>query len=437
MQKINPREFRIKSRDGKLEEFSETAITTFTYWESILSTSVQATINYVDAGSRSSKNQSSGTESEGLDIQGTEKIYLSFYDEDNNQLRFNTDVTALRIYNGNPVLSDTKKEVISFNLCTTEYLKKFYSDYYVAGFYEGKISDSVNKILKADLKTKKPVYIDETINTLRFCGGVDWTSQDALLWLAPQCIPNLPSAKGKTAGYFFYETSEGFKFKSIDVLLGQKPKKTYIFTNTSSVPSGTSEGRKYQKILTTPIFKSSVNAANLIRQGAYNSLTYVYDPVYDKVKPITTDKSDQKSGISMAGKNMPDFMDPDLTGTTRINFTTKDLSLLPGVDAKEQLTRSNQENLVVTDIVNQSQMRYQQLFAIELSFTIFADLTLHAGDVIECFFPEISSKATQPTSSKKSGLYMIVDLCHHISTNGPSYTVLNLTRDSYGRRINQ
>jgi hypothetical protein len=437
MQKINPREFRIKSRDGKLEEFSETAITTFTYWESILSTSVQATINYVDTGSRSSQNQSSGTESEGLDIQGTEKIYLSFYDEDNNQLRFNTDVTALRIYNGNPVLSDTKKEVISFNLCTTEYLKKFYTDFYVTGSYEGKISDSVNAILKSDLKTKKPVFIDETSNTLRFYGGVDWTAQDALLWLASQSIPNLPSAKGKTAGYFFYETSEGFKFKSIDVLLGQEAKRTYIYTNTNAIPSGSSSGRKYEKILTTPIFKSSVNAVDLIKKGAYNSKTYVFDPVYDRVRSVTTDKSDQEKGIKMAGKSMPDFVDPDLTGTTKINFTTKDLSLLPGVDIKEQLTRSNEENLVVTDIINQSQMRYQQVFAIELSFTIFADLTLHAGDIIECFFPEISSKTTQPTSSKKSGLYMIVDLCHFISTNGPSYTTLNLVRDSYGRRINK
>lgn len=435
MKKINPREFRIKSRDGKTEEYSETAITTFTYWESILSTSVQATVTYVDTGNRKTPGQASGTESDGLDIQGTEKIYISFYDEDNNQLRFNTDVTALRIYNGNPVLSDTKKEVLSFNLCTTEYLKKFYTDYYVTSFYEGKISDSVNSILKATLKTKKPVFIDETLNTLRFYGGVDWTAQDALLSLAPLSIPNLPSAKGKTAGYFFYETSEGFKFKSIDVLLGQQAKKKYIYTNTPGVP--TSVSGKYEKILTTPIFNSSVNAVDLIKKGAYNSKTYVFDPVYDRVRSVTTDKSDQKQGIKMAGKSMPDFVDPDLTGTTKINFTTKDLSLPPGVDIKEQLTRSNEENLVVTDIINQSQMRYQQLFAIELSFTIFADLTLHAGDVIECFFPEISTKTTQPTSSKKSGLYMIVDLCHFISTNGPSYTTLNLVRDSYGRRINQ
>ncbi len=430
MNKINPREFRIRSRDGKIEEYAETSITTFSYWESILSTSIQASVTYVDTGNRNTANSGSGTESNGLDIVGTEKIYVSFYDDDNNQIRFNTDTTAFRIYDGNPVLSDTKKEVLSFNLCTTEYLKKFYSDYYVTGFYEGKISDSVNKILKADLKTKKPVYIDETINPLRFDGCVDWTAQDALLWLAPQSIPNLPSAKGKTAGYFFYETSEGFKFKSIDVLLSQQKKRTFIYTNSVETPKGCDA-----RILTTPMFKSSVNAANLIRQGAYNSLTYVYDPVYDKVKPVTTDKSDQKSGISMAGKNMPDFIDPDFTGTTRTNFATKDLTILPGVDSKEQLARSNEENLVVEDIINQSQMRYQQLFAIQVQFTIFADLTLHAGDIVECLFPEISTE--NKTSSKKSGLYMIVDLCHHISTNGPSYTVLNLTRDSYGRRINQ
>ena len=430
MQKINPTQFIIESIKDGTQTYFDRGLTKFTYYESILETSISSKIEFVDTGYRNNNSNTSATESDDTDIQGTEKVYLAFSDEIGNQLRFNTDSTALRIFRGNPVLFDTKKEILSFNLCTTEFIKKFITDYYVVGSYKGKISDSVNAILKSDLKTKKPVDIDETINTLRFTGTIDWTAQDALLWLAPKSVPNLPSAKGKTAGYFFYETSEGFKFKSIDVLLSQSPKRKFIYTNTTGVPSG-----GYGKILGPPEFSSSVDALNLIRRGSYGSQLYVYDPVLDKVRPNNLTKEDQEKGIKKAGKTLPNF-DSELQGTSSINFSYTDKGYnSPGKNYEEQLSRSNEENLIVTEVINQSKMRYQQLFAIEASITIFTDLTLHAGDMIECHFPEISSKKTQVISPKKSGLYMIVDLCHYISTNGPSYTRLNLVRDSYGRRI--
>lgn len=430
MQKINPTQFVIESIKNGTQTYFDRGLTKFTYYESILETSISSKIEFVDTGYRNNNSNTSATESDDTDIQGTEKVYLAFSDENGNKLNFNTDATALRIFRGNPVLFDTKKEILSFNLCTTEFLKKFITDYYVVGAYEGRISDSVNAILKSVLKTKKPVDIDPTINSLRFNGSIDWTVRDALIWLAPKATPNLPSAKGKTAGYFFYETSEGFKFKSIDVLLDQSPKKKFIYTNTTGVPSG-----GYGKILAAPEFSSSVDALNLIRRGSYGSQLYVYDPVLDKVRPNNLTKEDQEKGIKKAGKTLPNF-DSELQGTSSINFSYTDKGYnSPGKNYEEQLSRSNEENLIVTEIVNQSKMRYQQLFAIEASITIFADLTLHAGDMIECHFPEISSKKTQIISPKKSGLYMIVDLCHYISTNGPSYTRLNLVRDSYGRRI--
>ena len=79
-------------------------------------------------------------------------------------------------------------------------------------------------------------------------------------------------------------------------------------------------------------------------------------------------------------------------------------------------------------------MRYNQLFAVRTSITIFADITLRAGDIVFCDFPEISSKANKIISTKKSGNYLIVDLCHYTTPNGPSYTKLNLVRDSFGRK---
>jgi len=431
MKKVNPTQFQIISLKGKVSPDISKSITSFEYRESILSTSVDLSVTFVDTGNRNQgSDTSSVTESDDADIQGTEIVYFSFSDEQKNVIKFNTDNNALRIFDGKDVFSDTKKEVITFNLVTTEYLKKFYTKYYAGGHYEGKISDIVYEMLSKKLQTKKPIFLDETLNRLNYNACINHTVQDAILALAPKSIPNMPSAKGKTAGYFFYETADGYQFRSIDGLLSQAPKKKYIFTNTTGTPSG-----GYEKILAAPKYYSSVDALKLIRRGAYNSQLVTFDRDVDACTTTSLSKEDQNKGAKKAGKEFPMF-DSIFDGPSYREFCDKDIASLPnGKTLEDQLSRSDEENLIVTDVINQSKMRYQQLFAIKISFTIFCDLTLRAGDMVECHFPEISSKVTQPISSKKSGLYMIVDLCHYVSTNGPSYTILNLVRDSHGRRI--
>ena len=49
-------------------------------------------------------------------------------------------------------------------------------------------------------------------------------------WLSKKSIPKKDGKKGETAGYLFYETSEGFHFKSIDSLFAQKQEKSFGFT---------------------------------------------------------------------------------------------------------------------------------------------------------------------------------------------------------------
>ena len=60
-----------------------------------------------------------------------------------------------------------------------------------------------------------------------------------------------------------------------------------------------------------------------------------------------------------------------------------------------------------------------------------ADFSLHAGDLVHCDFPEISTKKTLQESQKDSGIYMIADLCHY-GDKSQSYTGLHLVRDSFG-----
>jgi hypothetical protein len=78
-------------------------------------------------------------------------------------------------------------------------------------------------------------------------------------------------------------------------------------------------------------------------------------------------------------------------------------------------------------------MRYNNLFSTKLSIAIPGDFDLRAGDLVHCDFPEITSNKTKVVSQKVGGVYMIADVCHHITKNG-CYTRLNLVRESIGRK---
>ena len=54
-------------------------------------------------------------------------------------------------------------------------------------------------------------------------------------WLCNKSVSEENQTLGKNAGYFFYETSEGFFFKSVDGLLGQEPKLKLIYNETPDV----------------------------------------------------------------------------------------------------------------------------------------------------------------------------------------------------------
>ena len=105
-------------------------------------------------------------------------------------------------------------------------------------------------------------------------------------------------------------------------------------------------------------------------------------------------------------------------------------------ESEEQIEKSKEENFKKSEVVNQAIMRYNQLFASQITITIPGDFSLHAGDCVWMDIPEISeseNKACGDDVNKvDGGLYTIADLCHYITAK-QTYTKLNLIRDSFGR----
>ena len=90
----------------------------------------------------------------------------------------------------------------------------------------------------------------------------------------------------------------------------------------------------------------------------------------------------------------------------------------------------NQSNFEISEILNQSIMRYNQVFATKADITIEGDFSLHAGDLV--FFDAPSPRTdtkNDEVDRQSGGLYIIASLCHYISTER-TLTKLSLVRDS-------
>ena len=126
-------------------------------------------------------------------------------------------------------------------------------------------------------------------------------------------------------------------------------------------------------------------------------------------------------------------MDSEFARTTFLTATTGQLNM---GKSEEQIEKSKEENLKVKEIVNQSIMRYNQLFASQITITIPGEFSLHAGETIFLDIPQISESENKAcgddVNEEDGGLYIIADLCHYITAK-ETYTKLNLIRDSFGR----
>lgn len=401
------------------------------YYESITENSVKASITYADTGNRNYSGETTATsETSDVNLQYGEKVFIDIEDEDKGRLQFITNTNSLHFITRPKIIGTTRSEIVSAFMASKEYLTNQFENNRVNKTYEGKISETVRSILSKHLRTQKALFIEDTLNNLKIDGRIDNEAMpfNVIRNLSSKAIPIVPSktTKGYTAGYFFYETSDGYHFKSIDNLLNQNKIKSYICNNTPRLPS------EYDgKILTYSIMEGA-SLTNLQKAGANNSTRITFNPITMEYKRESISATEQNKGAVRAAKNIP-FVPEELNQSTFTTISTLDIGQLSyGTTDKEQILNSQQENFQVREILNQSKMRYNQLFSYQLTVTIFCDLSLHAGDVIVCNFPEITSRQTQLLSKKKSGKYLIANLCHFITPIGPNYTKMVLIRDSFG-----
>ena len=393
------------------------------YYESILQDTVKAEVVFDDTGGAVDNKSAI----EGLPLVGTEEVNLAFKDNSDNEIRIKLYVNKVT-----PAYEDTVKSRVMLSLVSEEFLKNEQIRLNVR--FDGKISDHIKRILTDNkfINTKKKLDIEETSNNYNFIGN-NKKPYYALNWLSKASVPGKDGKKGDSAGFFFFETSEGFKFKSIDGLFAQDKKKSLIYNESSDkdgqVPAG------YDGKVLEQQSDNAVNAQEKFQMGAYGTRLVVFDPFNCYYQVIKQTADDSKKGTKLAGKDLPKLNDKFKSDFTRTTYMLIDRGTIPSGNTDQQISKSTEQNFEAQKILNQAIRRYNQMFAGMQTITVAGDFSLHAGDVIFLDTKGLRPQKDDEINKEYGGLYIIADLCHYISPT-MTYTKMNLVRDSFGRKGN-
>ena len=400
------------SKDGKEIPLQGKTVN-FNYYESLYSPVVSGNLTYVDAGgSVEDKKENLTSIKDGLPITALEdlkvKIQTSF-----GTLDFTRDPFKVT---SSPIMhQESNRQTVLLTFVNEKELKN--SEVPVFDRYVGRISDSIRKILQQKLQiSNDKIDIEPTKNSYGFVGK----GRGALNIILDLCRRSVP-VKGD-AGYFFYQTQDGFNYKSIDSLLSQDPKQKYLYYGAlrSNVESSDNDFN----VLLAPKVKKDQDITKALKDGTYVNRNIFFNPQTFEHSEVVF--SVDKDGVKKTlGGDLPIKTD-ELKSFVKTNHHILDIG---SFEVQNQIPNNDPREWQAT-----STMRYNLLHSIVMEIQIPCNSELRAGDVIELEIESIKEDMVQsPSDEQQSGKYLILHLCHHFDSLR-SFTSLTLVRDSYGMR---
>tara|TARA_Y100001980_G_C14526294_1_gene301812 strand:- start:124 stop:1521 length:1398 start_codon:yes stop_codon:yes gene_type:complete len=270
-----------------------------------------------------------------------------------------------------------------------------------------------------------------------------------LSWLCPKAQPLKEGKVGGTSGFFFYETYDGFKFKSVDGLLDQvkdveskklqtqknSTREIETYTASSFIESKKDGSTNFQ--IMSYMMDSTVDLQKNLRVGLYSNLTYFYNPLdwTTRALPHKLREEVEGEGMSVAGGTVPIPAGDVSKLASRVLVRIGDKGMLT-----PSLTTNNNDEVEGSGRSDADMAkafsRYTLLFQQSLNITVPCNINLRAGDIIRVEIPvsgPLQSEKQKELDQELSGFYLIRSLRHHFQlSEGKNVTAMNLVRDSFG-----
>ena len=254
------------SKDGKEVALQGKTIN-FNYYESLYSPVITANMMFVDAGGNTpDKKENLTSVKDGLPITALEDVKVKI------QTKFGTlDFTkdAFKVTSSPIMDQESNRQTVLLNLVNDKEIKN--SEIPIFDRFVGKISDTVIKILQQKLQiSQDKIDVESTKNSY----GITGKGRGALNIILDLCRRSVP-VKGD-AGYFFYQTQDGFNFKSIDSLLSQEPKQKYVYSG--ALRENLENSDNDFKILMSPRLKKDQDITKALKNGTYVNRNVFFNP---------------------------------------------------------------------------------------------------------------------------------------------------------------
>ena len=374
---------------------------TFVYYESLKSPSISLSIQFIDVDQLISR--------EG--ITGGEYLDLSIKVPGFDDFVIRHDKHFLMLNSVKDVKTTSNKQIATLEFVSVESIINETAR--VSKKFSGNVSDLVMELLIGDKKgiqTDKPLDKDQAFNKYSFVGNMK-RPFDTIQWLCPKAATD-----DKNCGFLFYETLDGYFFKSIHKLLEAEP----------------TVYEKPEKPIESDfrIIENNLDSTNDIgmncRLGMYANKT-----IYVDLETGTTKTTDYK--ISEIGlKNPPKLPNGLEDFPTRLMLRLLDKGAMQKGSKKEEREKENE----LAIFQNKSYARNNLLFSQSLSISVPFNPDMRVGQMIEVKLPVKKSDDQEQTDygserdNDISGRYLVSEL-KHIIGDKKANTQLKLIRDVF------
>ena len=374
-----------------------------TYFESIVSPAISLSLNFIDVDQLISRQGVTGGEYLSL------RIGVRGYDKD---FEIKADKHLLMLNSVKDVSTSSSSQLATLEFLSVEGIVNETAR--VNQRFTGNVTETVKKLLKGKkgIQTKKNLDSDRASNAYSFVGNLK-RPFDTIQWL---CSKTQSSKDGY--GFLFFETLDGYVFKSIEKLLDQRPVE---YKKSEKAEDASDDFR---------ILENNLNQTNDIgmncRMGMYANKTIYINLDNGTQKTVDFKIEDLKL------KKSPKLPNRLETFPTRLMLRVLDKGALQKGSQKKELQKENE----LAIYQSKSYARNNLIFSQSMSISIPFNPTLRAGQMLNLRFPlrkgddQETTTYGQESDDDVSGKYLISELCHIIGNN-QAHTQLTLIRDVF------
>jgi len=263
----------------------------------------------------------------------------------------------------------------------------------------------------------------------------NWRVFDLFNWLATRSVPDY---KKDSIGFYFYETFEGYRFKSIDKLIDQTqypaPDISYKYSQANATTTSTSAADRYR--IMNFNFPKVFDVYDDLRAGAFCHQAIYLDvnrATYRVFKTNADEFWDKSSHLEKAKPYLSNGQLQMLDRGSRFIYRPSTISTFGDWDNNQ----SDAEKDNIDDMNKNFEKAFYRYYFMQyntIDIAVPGDLENRAGNVVSIDIPspaESSSTSVKP-DKRASGRYLVTSIKHTILNRSELRTNITLSRDSYG-----